>query len=196
MAKHAPSELDRSKPIYRPGSVLIVDDNHELQSIAAESIEGFFTTIESYSDSRKALQRLQEVEFDVLLTDIAMPEVSGLELLQTLQKQQSLTVPIVMTAYGNKDNILRAYMLGCYDLLEKPFDPLSLRQRSKNALARSQTQRLQIEMIESLFQYLQHPLQSNLRSIEETERLQIWQSALRLFKMRCVKQELEDDEAA
>ena len=177
--------------LYRPKSVLIVDDNQELRKIASESLEGSFETIESYSNSKKALDRLYQVEFDVLLTDIAMPDVSGLDLLATVQKLNVLTVPLVMTAYGNKENILRAYTLGCYDLLEKPFDPIALRHRSRNALARAQTQRLQIEMIGTLFHYLNHPITANLRSMDEQERLQIWQSALTLFKMRWLNEEID-----
>lgn len=117
------------QPISLPGKVLVIDDDPILLKIVHEMLErsGFFCT--ACPNVKEMVPKLRESEYDLILTDIQMPDCSGinlLELLRTSHIGNSKTVPIVaMTARceGNVEAFLRAGFSGC---IHKPFSKKEL----------------------------------------------------------------------
>jgi putative two-component system response regulator len=104
-------------------SLLVVDDDpYVLESIASLLQEYGYqvTTCRSGSD---ALERLKKTHFDVILTDIKMPEITGIELLQRIHTNNSLVPVILMTAFAELDVAVDALKRGAFDFITKPYNP-------------------------------------------------------------------------
>ncbi|HNT33372.1 MAG TPA: sigma-54 dependent transcriptional regulator [bacterium] len=102
-------------------SVLFVDDEERLGRIltkAVETMSGW--TAESVTSAEDALKRLEEFPFDVIVSDIRMPEMNGIELLDRVKKIRPQTEVVMMTAYGTVENAVSAMKLGAADFLVKP----------------------------------------------------------------------------
>jgi DNA-binding NtrC family response regulator len=83
--------------------------------------EGYDVT--SCEDGRQGLGLLQSNHFDVLITDLRLPGVNGMELLKTAKEKLPYCIVILMTAYATVENAVEALKLGAYDYLTKPFTP-------------------------------------------------------------------------
>src|SRR5262249_12547398 len=73
-----------------------------------------------------ALNKIKEKPFDVVITDIRMPEMTGIELLEKIKEYDSTIQVIVMTSYASIDTAIKAIRLGAYDYLTKPFEDLNV----------------------------------------------------------------------
>ena len=100
---------------------MVVDDEIEMR-IALETTlkrEGHHITLAE--NGKQALEKLNEDSFDLVLTDVKMPKMNGVELLKALKKKSPKTVAIMMTAYGDIDNAVETIKAGAFDYLLKPF---------------------------------------------------------------------------
>jgi two-component system response regulator PilR (NtrC family) len=102
--------------------VLIVDDEQSICDVLSISLkkEGYLVAAET--NPRKALERLKREPFDLILQDLKMPEMDGIDLLREIKKLREETVVIIMTAYTTWDRAVEAMRLGAYDYIKKPFD--------------------------------------------------------------------------
>ena len=103
-------------------SILLVEDDVSLRF----AIEAFFAQqhdyeIKSVGSAVVAKDLLAKEEFDVILSDIKMPEMSGYELLDYVKEKQKNSIFIIMTAYGTIEEAIRAMKNGAYDFIVKPF---------------------------------------------------------------------------
>jgi DNA-binding NtrC family response regulator len=106
----------------RKALILVVDDKESLNEYLCELfIRKGYEVLSAYS-GEAALNKVIEHNPDIVLTDLKMPGMSGLELLQKIKSLNSNIQVIVMTAYGTIDNAVEAIKLGAYDYLTKPFD--------------------------------------------------------------------------
>lgn len=103
--------------------VLVVDDEPSLCELIREdlSLSGFSCT--TTTDSRQAKELLKEQEFQVLIADILMPHVSGLDLLAHVRGLGRACRVVLITGGANREQLAQAFLLGAYDYIEKPFPP-------------------------------------------------------------------------
>jgi len=108
----------------RPGRLLIVDDNEMNRDMLARRLVRKGYVIELADNAKELLERVQRDAVDLVLLDIEMPEISGLDALKTLRKHYSAAeLPIIMvTAKSQSDDIVTALDLGANDYLTKPID--------------------------------------------------------------------------
>ena len=106
---------------FGPTRVLVVDDEPSIRELLLDflEMEGFWVV--AVSRAEEALQRLEAVRPDVVLMDLEMPGMNGLELLQELEKRNCRALPIMMTGYGTVETAIEAMKNGAYDYLLKPF---------------------------------------------------------------------------
>jgi DNA-binding NtrC family response regulator len=104
------------------GAVLIVDDDVGICETLADimEIKGYDTAIAL--DGYEAIQKVEEVAFDVILMDIKMPGLNGVETFKEIKKIRPETAVVMMTAYAVEDLIGEALREGAYGVLYKPFD--------------------------------------------------------------------------
>lgn len=103
------------------GRVLIVDDEPDVREVISDSLSGFNFEIVEAEDGFIAKKLIEQSEFDVIVTDMQMPNMSGLELMAYLKSVDSVVPVVVVTAYGDRGRILDALRLGAFDFIEKPF---------------------------------------------------------------------------
>jgi CheY-like chemotaxis protein len=86
------------------------------------------------TDGREALEKIDANKLDLLVTDLKMPYLDGLELLEQLNRKNIFIPTIVITAYENSDNLRAALRLRVYDFIKKPFEPSALEESIRNTL--------------------------------------------------------------
>jgi DNA-binding NtrC family response regulator len=120
--------------------ILIVDDEAAIRMSVAEALaaDGFAT--ETAETGEEALARLHGGGFDLVVTDLKMPNVSGLELLQALRNTGRSTPVLMMTAYGDVDTAVECMRLGAYDFIQKPFKLSVMRKQVAAALKATRVQ--------------------------------------------------------
>ena len=104
------------------GSILIVDDEKGQREILQTILKKEGYRIVEAPSAKEALARLAEEEFDLILTDLKMPGMSGLELLEAVQADNPQQSVVIMTAHGTIDSAVEAMRKGAFDYLEKPLE--------------------------------------------------------------------------
>ena len=114
-------------------SILIVDDEESVR----DSLYNWFIEdgyrVESAENAKKALTILESDQFDIILADIKMPGMDGLEMLRRIKSIKPEAIVIVMTAFATVDTAVKALKDGAYDYVTKPFDPDDLTHLIRNA---------------------------------------------------------------
>jgi DNA-binding NtrC family response regulator len=103
--------------------VMVVDDEETVRLGWSRYLSEQNFDVTTAEDGGKAINRLRREPVDVVVADLRMPEVDGLELLSWLHGEQPDTPFILLTGYGNADVERRARELGAFDYLDKPIDP-------------------------------------------------------------------------
>ncbi len=106
-------------------SLLIVDDEPIIRDLCARALKGF--NILQANDGQEAADLLKQQEVDVILTDVMMPRLNGLDLLRQIKEATPDQVVILMTGYTEKEVILQALKAGADDFISKPLNLLQLR---------------------------------------------------------------------
>jgi DNA-binding NarL/FixJ family response regulator len=108
-----------------PSSILVVDDEEGIRNAVGALLEENGFSVALCPDATSALERLQVAHFDCIVSDVRMPGLSGLDLVQTLRTIESLRhIPVVLlTAAGRPNDRIAGYQAGADAYLPKPFDP-------------------------------------------------------------------------
>ncbi len=102
--------------------ILVVDDEKNLCRILAKILKGAGYEVTCAHNATDALQILGQETIDGVLSDIRMPEMDGIELLERIKKKDKEIAVIMMTAYPSIDGVVRAMKAGAYDYIQKPFE--------------------------------------------------------------------------
>jgi len=114
--------------------ILIVDDEATIRASLVESLTREGYEISSAETGEEALAQCHSNKFDLVITDLKLPGVSGLEILQALRNQGKGTPVIMMTAYGDVDTAVSAMRYGAYDFIPKPFKLGTMKSQVRAAL--------------------------------------------------------------
>ncbi len=117
--------------------ILLIDNEEGLCRMMEQILLDHGYLPRAYTSPQKAVEEFQPGAWDLVITDIKMPGMSGLEVLQSV-KEREKDIPVIMiTAYATVDMSIQALRKGAYDMLTKPFEPDELIYRVKNALQQS-----------------------------------------------------------
>jgi len=114
--------------------ILIVDDDLSMRELLELMLkrEGYRVTLAE--NGRKAIEKIKKTHFDLLLCDIRLGDITGLEVLRETKKKNSATIVIMISAYASTETAVEAMNDGAYDYVPKPFDKNELKQTIANAL--------------------------------------------------------------
>ncbi|NOY76638.1 MAG: sigma-54-dependent Fis family transcriptional regulator [Calditrichaeota bacterium] len=115
--------------------ILIVDDEYSARDSLTKwfQVDGY--QVDSAKDAYEALEKLKSKMFDIVLLDIKMPGMDGLELQEHIRELDPNIVIIIITAFASVDTAIRAIKAGAYDYVTKPFDPDDLEHIIENAMS-------------------------------------------------------------
>ena len=119
--------------------ILIVDDEPSARTGLAMLVSSWNFKAESAEDGEKALAVIPEFEPDVVITDLFMPRMDGMELLRKIREDYPDLLVILLTAQATIDTAVEAIKIGAYDYLEKPVDPARLQILLDKCLEREKT---------------------------------------------------------
>ena len=126
--------------------VLVVDDEENIRLVLRTLLKKHGYDVEVADSGESALALIDSFDPDVILTDVRMPRMGGLDLLATLKGKQHPATVIVMSAYGNVDLAIDAMKAGAYDYVSKPFKPdeivLTLRKAEERETLRRENRAL------------------------------------------------------
>ena len=101
--------------------ILIVDDEEGMREFLTYMLEEESFQVSTAASGVEALEKVRQEEFALVLADIKMPGIDGLEMLRRIKEIDEQTVVIVMTAYASLDTAIKAIKFDAYDYLVKPF---------------------------------------------------------------------------
>lgn len=114
--------------------LLIVDDEDALR----ESLKRVFLRdgyeVDAVSSSEDALRNIEEKTYDLIVTDIILPGMNGIELLRKLRQRKPDTKVIIITAYASIESAVASMKIGAYDYLVKPIDHSEIKSAIRKAL--------------------------------------------------------------
>jgi DNA-binding NtrC family response regulator len=107
--------------------IMVIDDEHIVGKRLKPALEKAGDVVETFEDSRLALQRFQEEPFDIVVTDLRMDEIDGLDVMEQILARAPGTKVIIITGYATVEVAREALAKGAFDFIAKPFKPNDLR---------------------------------------------------------------------
>jgi DNA-binding NtrC family response regulator len=102
-------------------SILVVDDDRLIRSLISTILKEDGHRVEEAESGKSGLEKFQAADFDLVVTDLRMPDLSGLDLIREGRKLRPESRWIIITAYGSIGNAVEAMKVGASDYLTKPF---------------------------------------------------------------------------
>ncbi len=133
-----------------PIRIWIAEDEEEFREVLKDSLSGEKRVLRSFPNGREVLDALERDGVDLLLTDLLMPEVDGIELLRQVKRRLPDCIVIIMTGYASLDSALQAIRGGAYDYIRKPFKLDELEVLIQNACERIYLQRENRDLLRML----------------------------------------------
>lgn len=150
--------------------ILVVDDERVIREILADflAMEGF--NVRTAEDGRSALVELSRARFDLVLSDLKMPNMGGIELLEAIEKHTPNIVTIIMTGFGTVETAIDAMKRGAYDYIMKPFKMEEVVHTVRRGLERKKLQAENLRLKEALSLYKVSEAIAHSLSLEEVIR--------------------------
>lgn len=119
--------------------VLLLDDEPIVGKRLKPALAKLGYEVEVFENPREALKRIEEKEFDIVVTDIYMEDIDGLQVLEQVQQKSSRTKVIIITGYAMMEMARQAMEKGAFDFIAKPFKPDDLRDAIAKAAKTSES---------------------------------------------------------
>ena len=114
--------------------ILAIDDEEIVRKSCDRILRPAGYDIDTSADGPSALEMIGTKKYDLVLTDLKMPSMDGLEVMGEIKKRLPEAKVIIVTGYSTLDNAVKATMTGAYNYIEKPFSPESLLAVVRDAL--------------------------------------------------------------
>ena len=112
--------------VMRAQSILVVDDESDMRMALSHALSRSGYSVETASSGFEALEKFKSEQFSMVITDLKMPEMSGMEVLDEIKKLSPQIPVIMITAYGTINNAVEAMKEGASDYILKPFSSETL----------------------------------------------------------------------
>ena len=148
--------------------ILIVDDEKNIRLTVSYTLQPLGYEVETAVNGEEALHKLKEANYSLILLDLRMPGMDGLQLLRHIARDHSDMPVAIITAHGTIENAVEAMKLGAIDFIRKPFTPAELRQLVTTILERRQLREAAQEDYEGLLTLIKHLI--TVRQFDEANR--------------------------
>ncbi|MEX1229627.1 MAG: response regulator [Planctomycetaceae bacterium] len=121
----------------RQRRILVVDDEKNIRLMLSHVLAADDTVVETAVNGEEALDKINETTYDLVLLDLRMPGMDGLNVLREIKTHAAKLPVIVLTAHGTVESAVDAMQIGAANFLQKPFAPRELREAVEHALKSS-----------------------------------------------------------
>jgi len=150
--------------VYRKNKILIVDNDYSSRQTMRLILEDKFDVTTTNADD--ALVLLNTTEFEVVIVDLFMPKISGLEILKWIKGTKPLTEVIIVTGYASVETTKHALKAGAFDYIQKPFDPKGFQETINKAFEHRTRRLLEAEEESGLVQTA-YALEQEIRALRQ-----------------------------
>lgn len=133
--------------------ILIVDDEKNIRMTLKHSLKSEKYDIDVAVNGEEALEKIESKGIDLILLDIKMPGLTGMEVLKKIRDKGNKVNVIMMTAYGSVDKAVEAMKLGAIDFISKPFTHEEIRTIVKEVLERDDLEKENLENFNDILEY-------------------------------------------
>ena len=127
--------------------ILIVDDDKRILQLVNDYLIKNNFRVSTAVNALKAREKIENIEFDLIILDIMMPGESGLKLTNSLKKNNFKTPILLLSALGNTNDRIKGLEIGASDYLAKPFEPKELLLRMKNLIQKNKYSKQKKELV-------------------------------------------------
>jgi len=120
--------------MYSQANILVIDDEETMRDSCQQALSRSGNIVEVAEEGTKGLEMLGKESFDLVILDLKMPGLSGMEVLKRIKEDEPEVVVVVITGYATVESAVEAMKAGAYDFIPKPFTPESLRMIVNRAL--------------------------------------------------------------
>lgn len=114
---------DKQKKPEKKYSILVIDDDETIRHLISAVLTDAGYNVSAVPNGEEAIAKVREVPFEIVITDLKMQDMNGIEVLRKVKQINSDTDVIVITAYASLETALEAMRAGAYDYIAKPFNP-------------------------------------------------------------------------
>ena len=154
------------------GHILVVEDSPTNRELLIYRLEQHGYTVDIAANGRRALEKMAEASFDLVLLDVMMPEMDGYEVLHLMKADPNWRhIPVIMiSALDEIDSIVRCIEMGAEDYLPKPFNPVLLKARVSACLEKKRLRDQEVHFHEQQMELFKQ-LEANYQRLQELESL-------------------------
>lgn len=157
--------------LFKNYNFLLVDDEKDQIDVLKIYFEGKFDNIFQASNGIEALEVLKKEKIDIVLSDLSMPKMSGLELLDEINKLEYDLEFILISGFAGLEESRQAMQNGAFDIIDKPYTKEFVCTRVKNALYKIASKRVQNQILITLSEKLNYQTKINLNEFSDEKRL-------------------------
>lgn len=142
-------------------NILVIEDDRKMRDGLVELLidEGY--SVESAENGQLGLDRIKKKDFDVVLTDLIMPVMGGIEVLREIKRMKPKTCVIIITAYGTIENTVEAMKIGASDYITKPFKIDEVQTKIRKVLAEAELERCPHILDSDVIKAISNPIRKN-----------------------------------
>jgi two-component system response regulator PilR (NtrC family) len=115
------------------GQVMVVDDEENIREVLSNYLESMNYAVETAEDGQDALDKFKKGDFDLIISDLLMPNIDGLELLKRIRNIDKDVIFLMITGYPSIETAVDAIKKGAYDYITKPFHMEDVKLRIERA---------------------------------------------------------------
>ena len=130
--------------------ILVVEDSKPLREMLVHVLKEDGTRVDSAKDGKEALDQYYSTPYDLIITDLNMPEVTGIELIKKIREQDDLVEFIIITGYASLESAVEAIKAGAFDYIIKPFKVEELKVAVRNVKDKVLLKNKNIALMEKL----------------------------------------------
>jgi YesN/AraC family two-component response regulator len=143
-ALHRPQDTQDTQTTTK-GSILLVDDAPEFRQACTALLADWGYAVFEATCGEDALLQTESTDFDIILLDLKMPGMGGMECLRRLKENECTAEIIILTGYGTVSAAVEAIKKGAYEFVEKPFAPRELVAKIEDARARQEARKIKYD---------------------------------------------------